>query len=148
MAIGHLANDGITMKTWTILGTALVLSIAAQSTIAATYDGTQPLLCVPISIVSCAPGADCEKETPESINLPQFITVDVPANKITGTKPDGEALATTIDTVRHVEDDLAMQGVQGRMVWSVTVDKASGSMALTVLGDGTGYVAFGACTLR
>ena len=136
------------MTSWTILGTALVLSAAAQAVAAAAYDGTRPLLCVPISIVSCAPGADCERGTAESINLPQFLTIDVSASKITGIKPDGEPLETKIDSVREVEDDLALQGVQDHMVWSVTVAKASGSMAITVVGDGNGYVGFGACTTR
>jgi hypothetical protein len=136
------------MRVCSVLTTALIGLLVAPSAIAASYDGSQPFTCTPTDIVSCTPNAACEKETPESVNLPPTLTIDVAANKITGTQPNGQPLATTIDNVRHVEDDLALQGVQGHIAWSVTVGKQSGEMALAAMGDGTGYIAFGGCSLR
>ena len=136
------------MKIRTILWTALVGSLMVQPALAAGYDGTLPFICAPIDIVSCTPGGECEKETAESVNLPKFLAFDVAANKITGTRPDGAPLATTIDSVRQVEDQMAMQGVEGHIVWSVTIARDTGDMLLAAMGDGTGYIAFGACTLR
>lgn len=133
------------MKTGAILKAAFLLSAMANAATAAAYDGSQPFTCAADDIASCAPGADCEKETAESINLPASLTFDLAANKITGTRPDGEELETSIDSVRHVEDSLAMQGVQGHVVWSVTVSAASGEMALAAMGDRTGYIVFGTC---
>ena len=136
------------MRTCSVLTTALVALLVAPPALAATYDGTQPFTCTPTDIVSCTPDASCQKETAESVNLPSALTFDVAANKITGTQPNGQPLATTIDNVRHVENDLALQGVQGHIAWSVTVSKDSGAMALAAMGDGTGYIAFGGCSLR
>jgi hypothetical protein len=139
---------GFQMNTCSVLTTALVAWLVTPSALAARYDGTQPFTCTPTDIISCTPDAPCQKETAESVNLPQTLTIDVAANKITGTQPNGQPLATTIDNVRHVEDDLALQGVQGHIAWSVTVGKDSGEMALAAMGDGTGYIAFGGCSLR
>lgn len=136
------------MKTSTVFTMALLVSFTLRPAIAASYDGTQPFTCTPTDIVSCAPGGACEKETAESVNLPPSLTFDVRANKITGTRANGQPLATSIDNLRHVADDLAMQGVEGHIAWSVTIDKQSGEMALAAMGDGTGYIAFGPCTLR
>jgi hypothetical protein len=136
------------MKICSVLTTAVIGVLLVPSAIAASYDGTQPFTCTPTDIVSCTPDTPCQKETAESVNLPPTLTFDVAANKITGTQPSGQPLATTIDNVRHVENDLALQGVQGHIAWSVTVDKQSGEMALAAMGDGTGYIAFGGCSLR
>lgn len=121
------------------------LLLAIQPAIATTYEGTQPFSCSPSEVVSCTPGGGCEKETAETINLPPLLTFDVAQKKITGTRPSGEPLATTIDNVRQIEDDLALQGVQGRIAWTVTVGRSSGEMTLAAMGDGIGYIAFGAC---
>ena len=128
-----------------ILKALVAVSLTAQPAIAASYDGAQPFSCATSDIVSCAPGGGCEKETAESINLPAFLTFDVADKKITGTRPSGEVLATTIDTVRHVQDNLALQGVQDRVAWTVTIDRESGDMALAAMGGGVGYIVFGAC---
>jgi hypothetical protein len=136
------------MGRYAILPTALVGAFLAQSAWAADFDGTRPFICAPIEIVSCTPDDGCEKETADSINLPKFLTFDVAASKITGTRPDGEPLATAIDSVRHVEGQMAMQGIEGNIVWSVAIANESGDMSLAAMGNGTSYVAFGACTVR
>lgn len=135
------------MRTATAVTAALFALASAAPAFATGFDGTRPFTCHPVDIVSCAAGTSCEKETPDSVNLPAAISFDVGANKITGKRPDGEALETSIDNVRHVADDLALQGVQGSVVWSVTVGKQSGAMALAAMGGGVGYIAFGSCSL-
>jgi hypothetical protein len=124
---------------------ALAASLASQPAIATGYDGASPFTCAASVVASCTSDGGCEKETAETINLPPLLTFDLTEKKITGTRPSGEPLATSIDNVRHVQDSLALQGVQGRIVWSVTVDRKSGEMALAAMGDGVGYIAFGAC---
>lgn len=136
------------MQTHRLFAAALLIPLAAPPLFAAGYDGTQAFACSPIEIVSCVPDAGCEKETAETVNLPALLVFDVPAGKITGTRPDGKRLETRIDSLRHVQDDLALQGVQEHVLWSVSIAEASGRMALAAMGDGVGYIAFGGCALR
>jgi len=126
--------------------TAFTFFVAAHSAAAANYDGKQPFLCAPIDILSCGSDGKCDKETAESVNLPQFLKFDVAQNQITGTRPDGDALATTIDKVQRVEDHMVLQGIEGHLMWSVMVGENSGDMTLTAGGDRIGFVAFGSCT--
>ena len=137
------------MRTRPDLMIALALGLfSVEEAAAAGYDGTQPFTCAPTEIVSCVPGGGCEKETVAEINLPSSLTFDLASSKITGTRPDGAVLATTIESTRQLEDALALQGVQGHVLWSITIGKASGKMALAAMGDDTGYIAFGGCTPR
>lgn len=136
------------MRIFTMLETALAALLAVHSAAAARYDGTEPFICAPFNIVACEPGEECGRETAESVNLPQFLRFDVAQYKVSGTRPNGEVLTSAIESVRHIEDNLALQGVEGHVVWSVVIAKATGEMTLTAAGDGTGYVAFGACTPR
>jgi len=133
------------MKTPRALTVAIVVSCAAPPALAAGYDGSAPFSCEPTEVVSCTPTAGCEKETAESVNLPPTLTFEIAANKISGVRPSGEPLATAIDNVRQLEDNVALQGVEGHIVWSITVGKGSGEMALAAMGDGVGYIAFGTC---
>ncbi len=48
--------------------------------------------------------------------------------------------------MQHVEDRMVVQGVEGRLMWSVMVGEDTGAMTLTAGGDKIGFIAFGACT--
>jgi hypothetical protein len=135
------------MKWLRFVGAATSGCILALPICAATYDGSRPFLCAPTSILSCEAG-NCEKETTDSVNLPRFLDFDIAKKTVSGTRVDGKPLATTIQSISHIEDNLALQGVEGHVVWSVVVAESSGDMTLAAAGDGTGYVVFGACTLR
>lgn len=115
---------------------------------AAGFDGSVPLLCAAIDIVSCAPGGDCRRETAESINAPQFLAIDAAGKTVSGTRPNGEMLTTAIETVRRAEDTLVLQGTETPLTWSIVITEPRGLMTLTAAGGETAFVAFGACTQR
>ena len=46
------------------------------------------------------------------------------------------------------EKKLFLQGVQKQFGWTMGIDEASGHMTLVISDDRSGYVVFGACTLR
>jgi len=126
---------------------ALLSVMTAQPAAAASYGEQQPFICAPIKIVSCLPSGDCEPETAETVNVPQFLRFDVARREIKGKRPDGEVLTAAIDTVRHNEENMTLQGMEGQIMWSVMIDGDSGEMILVAGGNKTGFVAFGACTL-
>jgi hypothetical protein len=129
-----------------VLIAALFAALAAPPSFAASYDGTHPFLCAPIDILSCGAGGQCTRETAASANLPQFLKIDVGQNEISGTRSNGETLKAAIDKVQHVEDRMVLQGIEGKIMWSVLIGVNDGDMTLTAGGDKVGFVAFGACT--
>lgn len=108
---------------------------------AGDYDGTKPLLCASIEAISCEPGTPCEKDLPEAIGVPQFMRVDFSKKEMIGPKR-----TTPIRLMEKTDEQLTLQGVELGMGWTFVLDRATGKIAVTLIGRGTAYVVFGACT--
>jgi hypothetical protein len=112
---------------------------------AAAYDGSVPLLCAVIEVFDCQPGGDCQRGTAESVNLPQFVKVDV-AEKTLSTPEQGERKSVTpITHVERVDGNMILQGVEGSRAWSMVIAKETGKISATVSDHQVGFVVFGAC---
>jgi hypothetical protein len=61
-------------------------------------------------------------------------------------RPDGVERIAEIGTVTTQEGALVLQGVQAGHGWSMAISRVTGSMSLTIAGDGSGFVVFGTCT--
>lgn len=130
---------------------ALLVGVSPVSpTWAQAIDANKPLLCALVDIHSCAPsesGVNCQKQTPESANVPRFLRIDVADKNIVGTRSDGEQKNTKIATVQRVQDHLLLQGIDdGPLSWSIAIIESTGAMSLTVAKPDVGFVVFGACT--
>ena len=124
---------------------AIAISVAPlQVAAAGKYDGSVPLLCVPIEIVECEAAGRCVNGTAEGVNLPQFIKVNLKEKLISAAEEGG---ATT--PVKHFEHDngrLIMHGGQGGRGWTVVISEDTGKMSAAISEDRVGFVIFGACT--
>jgi hypothetical protein len=125
---------------------ALVLGMAPYPLAAASFDGSVPLICALIEVFDCAVGADCQRGTPESVNLPQFVKLDFSGKTLSTTE---DAQGKKVTPIKHVEqfgNNLMLQGGEEGRGWSLILAKEGGKMSATVADDGVGFVIFGACT--
>lgn len=114
---------------------------------AGKFDGSAPLLCVPTIVIECAadgPEGECKRRTAASVNLPQFLNVDLKAMKV---HSDGGARHSPIRNIEHLGGNLIIQGGQDGRGWTLTISEQTGRMSATISADGEGFVVFGACTL-
>lgn len=129
-----------------LIAVAALIAIGWVSQVsAADFDGKKPFVCALLELTSCESGVDCERETPESANVPQFLFIDAKQNVITGKRPGGQMLTTKIERQRMLGELLVLEGAEGALSWTVTVEQTSGRMSLGAVGDGVGFVVFGAC---
>jgi hypothetical protein len=133
-----------------ILGPAGIILAAAGLCLApgpagaaGKYDGSAPMLCVPVGVTECGAEGEC-KRTPESVNLPQFIRVDV---KAMATRSDEQKRESPIKTVDHMNGKLILQGTQGERGWTMVIAEDTGRLSATIAADGEGFVVFGACAV-
>lgn len=127
---------------------ALMAGIFAPGVWAGDFDGSHPFLCAPIEITSCSADEACESETAESINLPQFLAVDLEQKAITGKRPGGELLSTAILTRHQDKGRLVLQGTENGLSWTMSVDENEGRMTIAAAGDQLAVIAFGSCIRR
>ena len=123
-----------------VVGICLTPHLAVTAGVA---DGSVPLVCVPLSVTECGADDECQRGTAASINLPQFLQVDVKAMTIRAVE---QGRQSPIGSVARVNGKLILQGVQGAHGWTLIIAEDTGQMSATIAGAAAGYVIFGSCT--
>jgi len=124
---------------------AAVLAGAAMPAMAAGLDGSEPITCATSETHDCEPGADCIRDSPESVNLPRLIRLDFAGKKATTKSTSGEERTAEIASQRVDSGRLILQGEQNGNAWSLSVKQDSGVMSLAISSGETALVAFGVC---
>ena len=109
------------------------------------FDGSVPLLCVPIEITQCDEGGKCYLGTAEDVNLPQFIRINFKEKLLSGV---GEASGRTtpIDYMERENGRVVLHGGQAGRGWTAVISEATGKLSATISEEGTAFIIFGACT--
>lgn len=137
------------MRASTIWCLALAGSLAwAGPAPADELTGAERLLCVTITVTACSQGQEspCEVVSPEELNVPRFLEVDL-ANRLLSTTPaSGENRQTRVEHLRREDGSIVLQGVDRARAFSIMISEASGKMTASVAREDLGVVVFGACT--
>ncbi|MEA2729638.1 MAG: hypothetical protein QOF70_4113 [Acetobacteraceae bacterium] len=128
--------------------TSVLLAIAGSANAASLADNDATLICAVVDLASCVPGEGCKRETSDSINAPQLLTVDRKGHVITAHRPDGALLSSTIDRATQEQDLLVLDGVQNELSWTMTIADGNGHMSLSAIGDSEAYTVFGSCEMK
>jgi hypothetical protein len=126
-----------------VLWTVGICLAPHQAAAAGKYDGSVPLLCVPLAVTECGAEGECQKGTPQSVNLPQFFRVDFKTMTIRAVEDSRESAIKTVD---RANGNLILQGVQGQLGWTLIISEDVGQVSATIAGAGEGYIIFGTCT--
>ena len=62
-----------------IVGAVALFMAPSGASAAGKYDGSVPMLCSPVVVSECRLEGECRRVTADSVNLPQFLKVDVKA---------------------------------------------------------------------
>jgi hypothetical protein len=135
------------MKTSMLVAAMLALLVNCTPACAADFDGTKPIICSVIQVVVCSRDGGIEKETAEGVNLPQFFFIDIQKKTVSAKGPSGDSRQSTIETVRHENGMLILEGVQLGKAWHAVINEQTGKTTLTGTTDETAFVVFAACTL-
>ena len=111
---------------------------------AGKFDGSTPMLCVPVVVNECLPDGACQRRNPEAVNLPQFLRVDLAAKQVHAV---GVTRVSPIRNVEHIAGNLIVQGGQDGRGWTFTVSEETGRMSAAIAADNEGFILFGACTI-
>lgn len=118
---------------------------------AASFDGSQPLLCALMKAMVCTQVNECEEFSAEDLNVEQFVQIDFSKKEMRGVQ--NTERKTTIERVEVVDGKLilqgaedAIEGVRDGVGWTMAIMEDTGKAILTAAGDDAGFILFGACT--
>ncbi len=112
---------------------------------AGDFDGSKKLICAPSDVFECGPTIDCQRGTPETVNIPRFIRVDVKKKQLSGSVAGGEEITTSIQNVTTKDGKLTLQGAENARAWSLVIDQETGHMSASVSDNVEGFLLFGGC---
>jgi hypothetical protein len=130
-------------KTLGALGLALALGVPAAP-VAASFDGSVPLMCAAIEILECSAGGECHRRTAENVNLPRFIKLDFAKKMMSGAGADQRT--APINSFERSNGRIIMHGGQEGRAWSLVIDGGNGNMSAGVVDHDFAFLVFGACT--
>ena len=114
---------------------------------ATSLDGSKPLLCATIDAIECAGlSAECHVGTAETVNLAQFLRIDLQGKKIEAVRQGGESVSSTIVNHKRENGKMILQGIESGRGWSLVIVEETGKMSATIAGDQVAFVVFGNCT--
>jgi len=125
--------------------TIAVLGLFSSAIAQAKFDGSVPLLCVPIEITQCDEGERCYRGTAEDVNLPQFIRVNLEEKILSGVGL-AAARTTPINFMARENGRIVLHGGQNGRGWTALISEETGKLSATISDTGTAFIIFGACT--
>ena len=139
------------MNKFTKLLITPVMLVVIQLPMALHADTNTTILCAIQDIKECAVNEPCIKVTPESVALPDFLSIDL-KNKIVSSVGVSPVATAHIERVERLHGKLIMQGgdasgdnPRGGVGWTMALDETSGKIVASGVGDGFALVLFGSC---
>ncbi len=136
------------------ISTGLVVLAASWGTVgAASFDGSQPLLCDSATLIECLPVEGCRQVAAEAIAAPSFIRVDLSKKMVTAKDAESAGRTSPIKRSQKLDGKLILQGaedglegVRDGLGWTIAIAEDTGKMVLTASGDEVAITIFGNCT--
>jgi len=108
--------------------------------------GADRFLCACASVSVCCEGGECASGSPDELDIPQFVEVDMAQKRVNTTKASKLNRTSPIDNLKRVEGKIVLQGLEDQRAYSFLIDEKTGSMSAAVAHDGCTVTAFGTCT--
>ena len=108
--------------------------------------GAERLLCTAVTVIGCMDDGECASGPPWSLNIPQFIEIDLKEKTLNTTQASGQNRSTPIKNLERGGGMIVLQGYEMERAFSFLIVEKTGLLSIAVARDGVGVVVFGACT--
>ena len=108
--------------------------------------GQQQLLCSSVHATVCNTDGDCKSQPPWTLDIPQFVEVNLKDKVISTTRASGENRSTSIHFVERERGQIFFQGVENGRAFSFVLQEDTGMASIAVASEGKTVSVFGACT--
>lgn len=125
---------------------ALLVLLAGGPLAADDLRGAERLLCTAVQATLCSMEGECTTAPPWTLNIPQFLEVDLGAKRLSTTEASGENRATPIQNLEREDGLIFLQGVEQGRAFSFVIAEDDGMASIAVARDAITVSVFGACT--
>ena len=125
---------------------AVGLLFVGSIVLADNVSESSEIVCAPTQVHICIENDSCYAASPNELDVPEFVVIDIRRKTISTTKASAEARTTTFSNVLRGNGLIHLQGVENERAFSFVIDEASGRMTVAVANDGIAVSVFGACT--
>jgi hypothetical protein len=108
--------------------------------------GQDQILCTSVQVTICSSDGQCKIESPWSLNIPQFVQIDLKEKTVSTTPASGENRSSPIRTLLREAGEIYLQGVEGGRAFSFVIEEETGMASIAVAREGKTVSIFGACT--
>jgi len=129
-----------------VAGFAALAASVSPSASAADLDGSRNLVCAAVNVVACVEGPDCRQGLAKDFGLGEFIFIDFKDKVVRAHAEAGISNVSPIKNVEQSNTQLVLQGVETGHGWSISIDRKTGRVSLSLAGETVSYMIFGACT--
>ena len=123
-----------------ILGPAALIAGLCALPVAAS---AQSYICAIGEVYECEPVTGCKRVSTDTINLSEFIVVDVDKKQLTEAAigENGEGISTT-------DKAIFLHGQQDQETWNATISLEDGSLTGGISSTPSSFAMFGHCTKK
>jgi hypothetical protein len=122
--------------------TAVTLAGVVVNVAGAQVSPSKPLLCAVTQVMDCRSEETCERESPEGVNLPRFLRLDLTQKTVATVD---QAQRAPVHYVDRVDGHLIVQGGQHTRAWSVVIAETSGLLSGAITEPEGTFALSGAC---
>jgi hypothetical protein len=129
------------------LVSSLFLSILLGNIVSAKMlDQSSILVCSAIDIIGCTTGLKCSEGNAQSFDLPNFMFINFAKKSVHAKNQNGDEYTSPIKNFEITKSQLILQGVENHRGWSAAINRETGNISISSVGDDVSIMVFGACT--
>lgn len=134
------------MRGLLLIWLAAVLVIPGPTARADDLTGSSRFLCAAVQATMCVEDGECVVDLPWNLNIPDFVEVDLEAERLATTAASGENRATAIEHLSRSDGIIVFHGFEMGRAFSWVIDEPSGRVTVALAADGGAVAVFGTCT--
>jgi len=126
----------------------LLVAGSAVAQEAAIDAGAEQLICDAGLVVDCSAEGECTTGSPESVDLPRFLVLNLAKEELSSPSPGFEGEVTPLGAVDRADGLIVVTGRgRGGRVFSLSIAEDTGVLRAAVVAPEFAFLVFGACVV-
>ena len=133
------------MRNSLVRASALVAVLCAPATAIAAGGS---YICAISEVFECQPVQGCKEVSTNTINLAEFIVIDVDKKTMTGASIGDKPQSEDVEGLTETDKNIFLYGTQDVETWNATISLETGALTGGIASSPSSFALFGNCTKK